>query len=396
MTRPNRLNPVNRLTARIVRTWTDSRPPQVAGSRRTLLTVGVIAQLFALAMLVSSWQLYRHPMVVLAVWVTTSAAWPLATMLASGADGLSGRRVLPVIGLLALADIVVPAEALEQRIGPAGWNWGAVALALLALAVYRPVPEVIAGGLLHAAAVFGWALVEVQPLEPGTVVLVAAGAIIPPLGAAQFVNFYVSVLNEREEAGHRAARIAAREAGEAAVERDGRRRLARIRAEVAPVLTYVVAGAPLPLDAEHAAGAARAAERLRAQLVAGRDLDWLLRSAGSGEDEGDDAGFDIQVLSDPMARRQLDDETRSAVGSLVGLLRRHRPWERMAVTITAQPLELAVTVVASGERAEAAGADPAVNTAARRLGGDVTVIDGQSLVIEGAVKVRAERISSTP
>jgi hypothetical protein len=95
---------------------------------------------------------------------------------------------------------------------------------------------------------------------------------------------------------------------------------------------------------------------------------------------------EVQVLSDPVARGQLDDETRSAVGSLVGLLRRHRPWDRIAVTITArEQFELAVTVVATGERAESAGIDPAVDTAARRLGGDVTVIDGGSLVIEGVV-----------
>jgi hypothetical protein len=373
-----------RLSAVIARTWTRSRPPQVAGSRRTLLTVGVIAQLFALALLISSWELYRHPIVVLAVWVATSAALPLATILAARPGGLSGRRLIPVIGLLAIADLVVPAEAVEQRIGPAGWNWGAVALSLLALAVYRPVPEVIAGGLLHAGAVFGWALVEVQPLEAGTVVLVAAGAIIPPLGAAQFVNFYVGVLGEREAAGRRAAQITARKAGEAAVEQDGRLRLARIRAEAAPILTHVVAGARLPLDPEHASAAARAADRLRAQLLAGRELDWLLRSASSGAE----AGPDVQVLSDPMAKQQLDDETRSAVSSLVGLLRRHQPWDRMAVTLTSQtPLELAVTVVATGEQATSAGADPAVDIAARRLGGDVTVIDGQNLVIEGCVRV---------
>ena len=371
----------------LLRTWRESHPPPVAGSRRTLLIVNAIGQLFAFSLLASSWSLYRQPVVVLAVWVAMSTALPLATLLAGRPGGLSGRAVILIYGLLVVADLVVPAEAVEQRIGPAGWNWGAVAISLLALAVYRPVPEVIAGGLLHAGAVLGWALVEVQPLDAGTVVLVAAGAIIPPLGAAQFVNFYVGVLSEREQAGRRAARIIAREASEAAVEQDGRRRLVRIRAEVAPVLGYVVAGAPLPLDAEHAAGAARAADRLRAQLLAGRDLDWLLRSADSDEEL-----IDVQVLSDPVARRRLDDETRSAVGSLVGLLRRHRPWDRMAVTITAQDeQELAVTVVATGERAAAAGSDPAVGTAAGRLGGEVTVIDGQILVIEGLVHVHPGR-----
>lgn len=78
-----------------------------------------------------------------------------------------------------------------------------------------------------------------------------------------------------------------------------------------------------------------------------------------------------------------------AVGSLVGLLGRHRPWDQLAVTITARAdLEPAVTVVAAGEQAPAAGADLAVGTAAGRLGGDITVIDGRNLVIEGLVRVQ--------
>jgi hypothetical protein len=380
------VNEINRPVAAITRLWAGSRPPQVAGSSRTLLTVCAIGQLFALSLLAGSWSVYRHPILVLAIWVAMSVALPVATLIAARARaGLTGRAVFPVMVLLGVADFVVPAQSAGQPIGPAAWNWGAVAISLLALAVYRPVPEVIVYTLLHAGAVIGWVVLETQSEEPGTVVLVVVLAMIPPLAAAQFVNFYVGVLGEREEAGRRAARIAAREVGEAAVEQDGRRRLLRIRAEVAPVLSHVVAGALLPLDAEHAAAAARAAARLRAQLLAGRELDWLLRSIGS-----DDEVIDVQVISDPPARRLMDDETRSAVGSLVGLLRRHRPWDGLAVTITTrESAELSVTVVATGERAESAGADPAVETAARRLGGEVDVIDGQSLVIEGLVRLSA-------
>jgi hypothetical protein len=387
------------VTGVLARSWASAgdRPPPVARSRRTLLTVCGLGQLYALTLLASSWSLYRHPVVVLTVWVAMSTVLPLATLVAGRSDGLTGRAVIPVFVLLAVADVVVPAETFDQHVGAPAWNWGAVALSLLALAVYRPVPEILACTVVHAGAVLAWALVEVQPPEPGTVVLVAAGAVLPPLAAAQFVNFYVGVLGEREEAGRRAARIAAREVAEVAVEQDGRRRLLRIRVEAAPVLRHVVAGAPLPLDAEHAALAARAASRLRAQLLAGRELDWLLRSSGP-EDNEDGAVVDVQVISDPVARRALDDETRSAVGSLVGLLRRHRGWEQMAVTITArEPAGLAVTVVAIGESAEPAGADPAVHTAARRLGGQVDVLDEWSLVIEGVVRVTPpERISSGP
>ena len=361
-------------------------PPPVARSGRTLLVVGVIGQVFALIQFVGFWSVYRHPLVVLGFWVVLSAALPVMTLAASRAGGVvSGQAVVPVIVLLAVADVLVPAETSVGRVGAAGWNWGAVAIILLALAVYRPVVEVMVCSLAHAGAVLVWAALPGDPVDPGTVVLVAAGAIIPPMAAAQFVNFYVGMLSEREEAGRQATQIEAREAAEAAVDRDSRRRLTRIRAEVVPVLQHVADGAAIPLDSEHADAARRAAARLRSQLLEGRDVEWLLSATADNED---DPSLEVRVVTDATAQEMIDDEIRSAVGSLVSLLRRHRPWERLAVTLTArQATALAVTVVATGDCAAAAVRDPAIETAARRLGAAVTMIDERIIVIEGVVQL---------
>ncbi len=376
-----------------VRGWADSRPPQVARSRSTLITVSAIGMIFALSQFLGAWNSYRHPFVVLAFWALLAAALPLMTLVATRDGGaVTGRTVAPMIALLAVADVLVPAELTTGRIGAAGWNWSAVALLLLALAVYRPVLEVMACSVAHAGAVFVWAAFTHPAVDLGTVILVAAGSIIPPLAAAQFVNFYVGILSEREEAGLRAAQIEAREAADAAVDQDDRRRLARIRAEVVPVLQHVATGASIPLDVDHAEAARRAAARLRSQLLEGRDVDWLF-SATSGPDH--DPAVEVRVVSDAGAREVLDDEIRSAVVSLVSLLRRHRPWDRLAVTLTARHrTQLAVTVVATGDCAVRAARDPAVDTAARRLGAHLSVVDERTVVIEGLVVIERAAASS--
>jgi hypothetical protein len=378
----------------LIRHWA-VRPPPVPRTAVTLLTVGALGQLFALSQLISFWSKYRNPLVVLGVWLAMSAALPAMTFVAGRAQGvLSGRAVVPVIALLALADVVVPAETRSERIGNAGWNWSAVAILLLALAVYRPVLEVMSLSVLHTGAVFAWAgLQQQQSAEPLTTVLIAAGAIIPPFAASQFVNFYVGMLSEREAAGLRAAQIEANKTAEAAVDLDSRRRLSKVRAEVAPVLQHVVDGAALPLDAEHAESARRAAARLRSQLLAGRDVDWLFWPAtGSDVDQlVDDHVVDVRLVSDSPVRQVLDDKIKAEVGSLVGLLRRHRPWERVAVTLTTRlDRELSVTVVATGDCARVAAADPAIDTAARRLAADLTLVDDRIVVIEGVVPLEQQ------
>jgi hypothetical protein len=386
-----RADPIRDVVTETLHRWA-TRPPPVPRTAVTLLTVGALGQLFALSQFISYWPDYRNPYVVLGVWLAMSATLPVMTSVATRAKGLlSGRVMFGVIVLLGLADIVVPAETQVQRIGDAGWNWSAVAILLLALAVYRPALEVMSCSVVHAGGVFAWAAFQQQSVAPSTVVLIAAGAIIPPLAASQFVNFYVGMLSEREAAGLRAAQIEASKAAEAAVDLDGRRRLARVRAEVAPVLQHVVDGAALPLDAEHAEAARRAAARLRSQLLAGRDVDWLFwPAAGSAEESLEDQVVDVRVVSDSTVRPVLDDEIKADVGSLVGLLRRHRPWERVAVTLTIrQDEELSVTVVATGDCARVAAVDPAIDTAAHRLAADLTLVDERIVVIEGVVPMTA-------
>lgn len=381
----------------------NTRPPPVARSGRTLLVVGLVGQLFALVQLIGAWHLYRQPLVVLGFWTAMTASLPILTFAVArfGGGSASRRGTLPLLALLAVADVLVPAQATSARIGQAGWNWSAVAILLLALAVYRPVLDVMVLCALHSAAVLAWAFLPAAnsaTVEPQIVVLVLAGAIIPPLVAAQFVNFYVGMLSEREEAGRQAAAIEAREAAEAAVERDGRRRLSRIRAEAVPLLQHVVQGAAIPLDAERAESARLAAARLRSQLLEGRDVAWLLAATdgpdGLDSPDGldgsdgpdDDPVVEVRVVTDNVARRLLDGDLRSAIASLVGLLRRHRPWDQVAVTLTGrQESELVITVVATGDCAVRAAQDRAIETAARRLGAELSVVEERIVVIEGVV-----------
>jgi hypothetical protein len=383
MTRPFRTSP---LTGTLT-----SKPPPVARSGRTLLIVGAIGLLFALVQLTGAWQVYRDPVLVLGFWLALSAALLLMAWIVARHGGeVAGQTVVPMIGLLVAADVVVPADTMTGRIGAAGWNWGVVAILLLALAVYRPVLEVMLLCLAHAGAVLAWAVLAGEGVDPGTAVLVGAGAVIPPMVAAQFIHFYVGILSEREQAGRRAAQIEAREAAEAVVERDGQRRLARIRASVLPVLRHAGSGAPIPLDAEHAEAARLAAARLRSQLLAGREVGWLLSGATGRVGQDDDVAVEVQVVTDAAARQVLDDDLRSAVASLVSLLRRHRPWNQLAVTLTArQRSGLAITVVATGDCAVVAARDPAIQTAVQRLGVELSVVDERIVVIEGVVAVVA-------
>ena len=149
------------------------------------------------------------------------------------------------------------------------------------------------------------------------------------------------------------------------------------------MLHEVVAGAALPLNAAAAEAARQAAARLRSQLLQGRDVDWLLSASAA---LAGDPAFEVGVVSDDAARQLLDDEIRSDVGSLVGLLRRHQPWERVTVTLTARRQDqLSVTVVATGACGNRAARDPAIGSAAGRLGAVVNLVDERNLVIEGVI-----------
>lgn len=366
-------------------------PPAVERSGRTLVVVGAFGQAYAVLLMAGSWGSYDRPWIVLGCWVAMTAVPVVLTGAAAvRADGTPGPlAVVPAVAVLAASDVVVPALAGPgERLAEGAWNWGAVAIMLLLLSVYRPAAEVLVLTAGHALAVLLWAFVPGpdRPVDPVNLVLVLSGCVIPPLAAAQFVGFYLEGLRRRQDAGHRERDLRARAAAEEAVSVDRQERLARLRADAMPILRDIAEGAPLPLYPERAAAARRVAERLRRELAEGREVDWLLRRQ-IGADRGD--GVDVQVVTGLGASRLLTDEPRAAVAAVVNLLRRHPGWDRITLTMAgAEDGSVALALVAQGEAATVAVQDAAVRAAAAQLcpaAGSPSLDDERTLVLEGRI-----------
>jgi len=367
------------------------RPPVVERSGHGVLAMSSFGQAYALLLLALSWVGYDHPWVQLGLWLLLTAAAPAMVAVAGRNDGaLPGRAVLPVVALLVVLDLAVPAlTGGRDPIGAASWNWGAVAIALLWLAIYRPAGEVLSLAALHALACLLWSLaVVVGPNDPVRVALSVALCLLPALAGAQFVGFYLGVLVRREAAADAERETRARQASEEATSRDWRQRIDRVRREALPLVREVAEGRELPLDEVAVARARRISDRLRRELVGGREIDWLLRAqvAGDGGGDGDDQ-VDVEVVTGLGAARLMSDETRVALGALVSLLRRHRGWTRMTLTVAGAPdRSLMLALVAKGEAAAAAHADVAVRAALRPLAATSALDEGETLVIQARLE----------
>ena len=375
------------------------RPPVVERSGHGVLAMSSFGQAYALLLLALSWVGYDHPWVQLGLWLLLTAAAPAMVAVAGRNDGaLPGRAVLPVVALLVVLDLAVPAlTGGRDPIGAASWNWGAVAIALLWLAIYRPAGEVLSLAALHALACLLWSLaVVVEPNDPVRVALSVALCLLPALAGAQFVGFYLGVLVRREAAADAERETRARQASEEATSRDWRQRIDRVRREALPLVREVAEGRELPLDEVAVARARRISDRLRRELVGGREIDWLLRAqvAGDGGGDGDDQ-VDVEVVTGLGAARLLSDETRVALGALVSLLRRHPGWTRMTLTVAGAPdRSLMLALVAKGEAAAAAHADDAVRAALRPLAATSALDEGETLVIQA--RLEEPNVTSDP
>ena len=367
------------------------RPVVVERGGLGVLAMSSFGQAYALLLLALAWTGYRSPWVQLGLWLLLTAAAPAMVAVARrNGGGLPGHVVVPVVALLVVLDLAVPALVGGGRdpIGPAAWNWGAVAIALLWLAIYRPAAEVLSLAALHAAACLAWAVaVPVDPNDPVRVALSAALCLLPALAGAQFVGFYLGVLLRREAAARAERETRARQAAEEATRRDWRQRIDRVRREALPLVSEVAEGRPLPLDEVAVARARRISDRLRRELVGGREIDWLLRAQVAGDggvtDEGGDDQVDVEVVTGLGAARLMSDETRVALGALVSLLRRHPGWTRMTLTVAGAPdRSLMLALVATGPAAAAAHADVAVRAALRPLAATSALDEGETLVIQ--------------
>jgi hypothetical protein len=368
------------------------RPPVVRRSTIVALAIGGFGQAYALLLLGLSWAEYPDPRPVAGLWALLTVATFAAPAIAVRRGGVvPGVAIVPVVAVIGLVDVAVPALAGDvDSVGPAAWNWGAVALTFLVLAIYRPAAEVLTLVALHVAGALVWPLVDGFPNDPVRVTLAACGAALPALAATAFLRFYLGVLADRERAALAERETRARQAAEDAVARDWGARIARVRADALPLLRDVAGGGPLPLDDVTAARARRISDRLRRELVGGREVDWLLRAQVADQGEGGGGGTDVEVVTGLGASQLMTDETRVALGALVSLLRRHDGWSRLTLTVAGAPdRTLMLALVAHGPAAAAAAGDDAVLAALRPLTATGALDDPQTLVIQARLEAPA-------
>jgi hypothetical protein len=368
------------------------RPPVVERGGLGVLAMSSFGQAYALLLLVLSWGGYEYPWVQVGLWLLLTATAPVMVTVAERRGGaLPGRAAVPVVALLVVLDIVVPAlTGGRDPIGAAAWNWGAIAITLLWLAIYRPAAEALSLAALHALACLVWPFVSpVEPHDPVRLALSVALCALPALAGAQFVGFYLGVLARRESAAQAERETRARQAAEEATSRDWRQRIERVRSEALPLIREVADGRELPLDEVTVARARRISGRLRRELVGGREVDWLLRAQVAPDDGAGEAGadVDVEVVTGLGAARLMTDETRVALGALVSLLRRHAGWTRMTLTVAGSPdASLMLALVAHGEPAARAHADDAVRAALRPLAATSALDDRETLVIQARLE----------
>jgi hypothetical protein len=359
----------------------------VRRSTAVALVIGGFGQAYALLLLGLSWAEYPDPLPVVGLWALLTVANLALPAIAVRRDGqVPGIAMVPIVAVAGGVDVAVPALAGDaDSVGGAAWNWGAVALTVLVVALYRPAAEVLSLVGLHVFGVLTWPLFDSVSNDPVQVTLTAAGAALPALAATQFLGFYLGVLADRERAARAEHETRARQAAEDAVARDWGARIAQVRGDALPLLREVADGRPLPLDDAATAHARRVSDRLRHELVGGREVDWLLRSQVAEQ-----GGIDVEVVTGLGASQLMTDETRFALGALVSLLRRHKGWSRMTLTVAGAPdRSLTLALVASGENAGDAAADDAVLAALRLLTADAALDDPQTLVIQARLEVPA-------
>jgi len=370
------------------------RPPVVERSAVVAVAIGTFGQFYALLLLAQSWGDYPAPLAQLGLWLLlTAATAALVVVAARRGGGLPVTAAVPLVAVLVIVDVAVPALVGDDPIGPGAWNWSAVAMTILLLAIYLPAAVALTLAALHGLAVVGWALSDPADGDPVRLAIAVGGAVLPALAGAQFLGFYLGVLARRAEAARAERETRGRQAADDAVARDWRERISRVRAEALPLVRDVAEGAPLPLDELTAARARRVSDRLRRELVGGREVDWLLRAqvAAPGREAGaegaDGDAVDVEVVTGLGASQLMTDATRVDLGALVSLLRRHAGWTRMTLTVAGAPdRSLMLALVAHGPAAGPAAADDAVRAALLPLRASCALDDPETLVVQARLE----------
>jgi hypothetical protein len=350
--------------------------PAFPGVDRMVLAVSGVGVFLAAVNLASSWSVYRSPVAALLLWCVTAATVPLAQRSMRRTGRLTTRATVIVVVVLAALDIAVPQTAPPRNwLQIAAWNWGAIALILFALAVYRPVREIYLLTVGHA--MLGLVLLPWMPVrDPVEIIQFVAGAVIPPLAAAHYLALYAEGLRNRQRAVEEHRRSVAAAAAEEESRRLMDERLASIRPSILGVLRAVVAGRGAPIDPAARDRARALSDRLR------RELDESLAAARSqlplSPPVDADSSAQVDVLGSPAL---LPEPDRVTLAAIVDVLAGCPGWLRIGVTVaSAGPTEpVSVLVVATSNRSVQTPA--ALTALVTQLGATVWQEEG-SLVIE--------------
>jgi len=362
------------------------RVPQVG---RIVVLCGVLAHLYAAGLLLASVAAYRSAAAVGCAWAV-SAAIPLVVVARARRHGdVLGPAATIVVGAAVLLIDVVVLALVEPaaRAGYANWAAGALGLVVLGLAAYRPPRDILALGALHFAVTLVGGLTAGSASVHGVpgVLLASIAAILPPLVAAQFLHLYAAALRTRQQAVAARARVEAASRAQEEVRREERERLARLRAETAPLLDAVAAGAELPLAPEQASRARELAAALRAELVANQATTWLTTALAGAE-----PAARVEVVDGARVADRLDGPARARLLAVVQRARECAGGDgRVVVALAADSPDSAVCVVT------AAGAAPSGSRRAQLVRPDawltaaVEALAGSVAVEEGVVVIEA-------
>lgn len=371
------------------------RVPQVG---RIVVLCGVLAHLYAAGLLLASVAAYRSAAAAGVAWAA-SAAIPLLVVARARRHGdVLGPAATFVVGAaVLLIDVAVLALAEPAaRAGYANWAAGALGLVILGLAAYRPPRDILCLGALHFAVTLVGGLTAVSASVHGLpgVLLASIAAILPPLVAAQFLHLYAAALRTRQQAVAARARVEAASRAEEEVRREERERLARLRAQILPLVDAVAAEAPLPLDQARAAAAGELAAALRAELVANQATTWLTTAVG-----GSAVAASVEVADGSRVAERLAEPVRAGLLATVARLGAVVGRGGRVVVALAEDGAGGATCVLTGSvpagsaavvtLAAAAADDPSLQAAAAALGSEVAVEDG--VVVVEATLPLAER-----
>lgn len=348
-----------------------------------LVAISLVASVLAAWAIGRSWEAYGPRAPMLAAWVVTIAAVPVAVRrITAAGGGRPGTLAVHAAAVLAV-DVVVPFTLDPAlRTTPAAWNWRTGAVLIMVFSAYRPARDVMLLAGAHAG--LGTAYGLAAGVSSTAIVVLMIVCMAPSFIASTYLAVYTESLRSRRTAVDLHTRTSALRAAERAQRQSVLDEVASIRHRIIALLESVGTGDRSPAGPDVRTEARDLSAALRRELDETRSRGWLLAVPSVAP------GPTVDVLGPASL---LDDDARASVAALVELLHRHPGFRNIVVTIGADRSPEAtsgpgvdVTVVASGPASGAASGDPAILAAAEGLGTAVwRDAEADHLVVEASL-----------